>query len=79
VILAGDIGGTKALLLFAALRQGRVEPVLDRCYRVASFPGFYPAFDAKGAHAQMNLTLPVRVVTTERLGLPGAALIAARI
>ena len=36
------------------------------------------AFNAKGAHAQMNLRIPVQVVTTERLGLLGAALIAAR-
>jgi glucokinase len=40
--------------------------------------GFMAAFNAKGAHAQMNLRIPVRVVTTERLGLLGAALIAAR-
>jgi glucokinase len=42
MILAGDIGGTKALLLLAALRHGRVEPVLERRYSVASFPGFSP-------------------------------------
>jgi glucokinase len=42
MILAGDIGGTKALLLLAALRQGQVEPVLERRYSVASFPGFSP-------------------------------------
>jgi len=40
MILAGDIGGTKALLLLAALRQGRPEPVLERRYAVASFSGF---------------------------------------
>jgi glucokinase len=40
MILAGDIGATKALLLLAALRQGRIEPVLERRYAVASFPGF---------------------------------------
>src|SRR5450759_5545270 len=39
MILAGDIGATKALLLLAALRQGRIEPVLERRYAVASFPG----------------------------------------
>ena len=33
------------------------------------------AFNAKGAHAQMNLRMPVRVVTTERLALTGQALI----
>ena len=36
------------------------------------------AFNAKGAHAQLNLRVPVQVVTTGRLGLMGAALIAAR-
>lgn len=40
--------------------------------------GFMAAFNAKGAHAQMNLRMPVRAITTERLGLLGAALIAAR-
>jgi len=40
--------------------------------------GFMAAFNAKGAHTQMNLRMPVQVVTTERLGLLGAALIAAR-
>jgi glucokinase len=40
MILAGDIGGTKALLLLAALRQGQVEPVLERRYTVAEFADF---------------------------------------
>ena len=40
--------------------------------------GFVTAFNAKGGHARMNLRMPVRVVTTERLGLLGAALIASR-
>ncbi len=40
--------------------------------------GFMAAFNAKGAQAQLNLRIPVHVVTTERLGLLGAALIAAR-
>lgn len=40
MILAGDIGGTKALLLLAAMRQGRMEPVLERRYAVASFADF---------------------------------------
>jgi glucokinase len=40
MIIAGDIGGTKALLLLAALRRGRTEPVLERRYAVASFDGF---------------------------------------
>jgi glucokinase len=40
--------------------------------------GFMAAFNAKSAHAQMTRRMPVQVVTTERLGLLGAALIAAR-
>jgi len=40
--------------------------------------GFMAAFNAKGAHAHLNRRMPVHVVTTERLGLVGAALIAAR-
>lgn len=40
MILAGDIGATKALLLLAALRQGRLTPVLERRYPVASFADF---------------------------------------
>ena len=40
--------------------------------------GFIAAFNAKGAHARLNRRIPVQVVTTERLGLLGAALIAAR-
>jgi glucokinase len=40
--------------------------------------GFMAAFNANSADAQMNLRIPVQVVTTERLGLLGAALIAAR-
>jgi glucokinase len=40
--------------------------------------GFIAAFNAKGAQAQLNLRTPVHVITTERLGLLGAALIAAR-
>jgi glucokinase len=40
--------------------------------------GFMAAFNAKSAHAQMTGRMPVHLVTTERLGLLGAALIAAR-
>ena len=40
--------------------------------------GFIAAFNAKGAHTQLNLRVPVQVVTTERLGLLGAALVAGR-
>lgn len=40
MILAGDIGGTKALLLLATVRQGRPAAVLERRYAVASFADF---------------------------------------
>ena len=40
--------------------------------------GFMAAFNAKGAHAAMAASIPVQVVTTERLGLLGAARIATR-
>lgn len=40
MILAGDIGGTKALLLLATWREGRLMPVLERRYAVASFVDF---------------------------------------
>ncbi|MFH1604531.1 MAG: glucokinase [Pseudomonadota bacterium] len=40
MILAGDIGGTKALLLLATVRQGRLAPVLERRYAVAAFADF---------------------------------------
>ena len=40
MILAGDIGGTKALLLLASVRQGRLSAVLERRYSVASFADF---------------------------------------
>jgi len=40
MILAGDIGGTKALLLLASVRQGRPKPLLERRYSVASFGDF---------------------------------------
>jgi len=47
------------------------------CSRFAA-GGFMTAFNAKGVHAQMNQRMPVCLVTTARLGLLGAALIAAR-
>lgn len=40
MILAGDIGGTKALLMLASWSQGRLTPLLERRYAVASFAGF---------------------------------------
>ena len=40
--------------------------------------GFLAAFNAKGSHADAVRKIPVSVVTNERLGLLGCALIAAR-
>ncbi len=40
VILAGDIGGTKALLMLAAVRDGRPAPLLERRYLAADFVDF---------------------------------------
>ena len=40
MILAGDIGGTKALLMLAAVRQGRLAPMLERRFAVAACGGF---------------------------------------
>ena len=40
MILAGDIGGTKALLMLAAVRQGRPVALLERRYAVAEFADF---------------------------------------
>ena len=40
VILAGDIGGTKALLMLAAARNGRPAPLLERRYLAADFVDF---------------------------------------
>ena len=40
MILAGDIGGTKAMLLLASVRQGRLEPVFEPRYAVAAYPAF---------------------------------------
>lgn len=40
MILAGDIGGTKALLMLASLRRGRLTPVLERRFDVAAFADF---------------------------------------
>jgi glucokinase len=83
MILAGDIGGTKALLLLAALRQGRPEPVLERRYAVASFPGFsamlarfleecrqYRGRDARLASACFGAAGPVSADCIQMTNLP---------
>jgi glucokinase len=74
----GAVAGDHALIVAARggvyIAGGIASKVLSRL----AAGGFMAAFNAKGAHAQMNLRMPVQVVTTERLGLLGAALIAAR-
>jgi glucokinase len=40
--------------------------------------GFFTAFNAKGAHSAAVSRMPVSVITNERLGVVGGALIAAR-
>ncbi len=41
--------------------------------------GFLAAFNAKGSYSGAARQIPVHVVTNERLGLLGAALLAARV
>jgi glucokinase len=72
--VAGDHALTAAARGGVYIAGGIAAKVLGRL----AAGGFMTAFNAKGAHAQMNLKVPVRVVTTERLGLLGAALIAGR-
>jgi len=74
----GAVAGDHALALSARggvyVAGGIARKILSRL----AAGGFIAAFNAKGAHAQLNLKIPVHVVTTERLGLLGAALLAAR-
>jgi glucokinase len=74
----GAAAGDHALALMARggvyIAGGIARKIISRL----AAGGFMAAFNAKGAHARLNLKVPVRVVMTERLGLLGAALIAAR-
>jgi glucokinase len=74
----GAVAGDHALAVSARggvyIAGGIAPKILGRL----AAGGFMAAFNAKGVHAQLNLKVPVQVVTTERLGLLGAALIAAR-
>ena len=73
----GALAGDHALSVTARggvfIAGGIARKILSRL----AAGGFIAAFNAKGAHASMNLRIPVHVITTERLGLLGAALIAA--
>jgi glucokinase len=74
----GAVAGDHALAVAARggvyVAGGIAPKIFDRL----AAGGFMTAFNAKGAHAQLTRRMPVRVVTTERLGLLGAALIAVR-
>lgn len=75
----GAVAGDHALTVTARGGVYVAGGIAARIFSRLAAGGFIAAFNAKGAHAQMNLRMPVRVVTTERLGLLGAALIAARL
>lgn len=74
----GAVAGDHALAVTARggvyIAGGIAPKILSRL----AAGGFIAAFNAKGAQARLNLKVPVEVITTERLGLLGAALIAAR-
>ena len=74
----GAVAGDHALTVTARggvyIAGGIAAKILGRIAGGA----FMAAFNAKGVHAHLNRKVPVQVVTTERLGLLGAALIAAK-
>ena len=73
----GAVAGDHALALAA---RGGVYVAGGIARKIAgrmAAGGFIAAFNAKGSHARLNLEIPVYLITTERLGLLGAALIAA--
>jgi glucokinase len=74
----GAAAGDHALAVMARGGVYIAGGIARRIFSRLAAGGFVAAFNAKGAHAQLNRTMPVHVVTTERLGLLGAALIAAR-
>lgn len=74
----GAAAGDHALALTARGGVYVAGGIARKIFSRLAAGGFIAAFSAKGAHAQLNLRIPVKVVMTERLGLLGAALIAAR-
>lgn len=74
----GAAAGDHALAVMARGGVYIAGGIARRIFSRLAAGGFVAAFNTKGAHAQLNRTMPVHVVTTERLGLLGAALIAAR-
>jgi glucokinase len=74
----GAAAGDHALAVMARGGVYIAGGIARRIFSRLAAGGFVAAFNAKGAHAQLNRAMPVHVITTERLGLLGAALIAAR-
>lgn len=74
----GEVARNHALAILARggvyIAGGIAPRILSRLAK----GGFLAAFNAAGAHAATLRKIPVSVVTNERLGLLGAALIAAR-
>jgi glucokinase len=75
----GAVAGDHALIANARGGVFIAGGIAAKIFSRLAGGGFLAAFNDKGGHAQMNLRMPVRVVTTERLGLLGAALIASRL
>ena len=73
----GAAAGDHALALMARGGVYIAGGMARRIFNRLAAGGFMAAFNAKGAHAQFNRKVPVHVIMTERLGLLGAALIAA--
>ena len=74
----GEVAGNCALALLArggVYVAGGIAPKILPRLRTG---GFLAAFNAKGPHSEAMRKIPVSIVTNERLGLLGCALIAAR-
>ncbi len=72
----GAIAGDHALAVTARAGVFVAGGIATKILRRLAAGGFIRAFNAKGGYARLAAKMPVRVVTTERLGLIGAALIA---
>lgn len=74
----GAVAGDHALAVMARggvyIAGGIAPKILSRL----AGGGFLAAFNAKGVYSGAVRQIPVHIVTNEKLGLPGAALIAAR-
>jgi len=73
----GALAGDHALAVTARGGVYVAGGIARKIFRRLAAGGFMAAFNAKGAQAHLSARVPVHVVSTERLGLLGAALIAA--